>query len=208
VRHGGRLAGVATLAVAAVLVTGCSGSSDGSSPAGSPSSPSAGTRAAGTTRSAYTLPACPRLPHRAVRTGGLPDLRLPCLGGGPEVRLSDLRGTPTVLNVWAAWCSICDEEMPVLADGMRRAGDKVRFFGVHYKAPEKYGERSAADFGVPFPSVHDDDGDRTVAALRTTAPPQTLFYAADGSLKGRKIGAITSRAQLDSLVQRYLGVRL
>jgi cytochrome c biogenesis protein CcmG/thiol:disulfide interchange protein DsbE len=158
--------------------------------------------------SSYVLPLCPRLPHRAAVPGGLPDLTLPCLGGNRKVRLADLRGTPTVLNVWAAWCEICADEMPVLADGVHRAGDRVRFFGVHYKATEKYGERSAADFGVGFPSVQDTDGDKTVLALRTTSPPQTLFYAADGTLAGRHPGAITSQHELDALVQRYLGVQL
>ena len=157
---------------------------------------------------AYVLPECPRLPAAKPIDGGLPDLRLPCLGGGPSVDLADLRGTPTVLNVWAAWCAICNEEMPVLAAGMRRAGDRVRFFGVHYNAAEKYGEQSAADFGVPFASVHDEDGDRVARGLRVAGPPQTFFVTADGKVAGRKIGAIQSQAELGRLVRRYLGVRL
>jgi thiol-disulfide isomerase/thioredoxin len=158
--------------------------------------------------SAYVLPECPRLPAATPVDGGLPDLRLPCLGGGPSVDLADLRGTPTVLNVWAAWCEICNEEMPVLAAGMRRAGDRVRFFGVHYNAAEKYGEQSAADFGVPCASVHDEDGDRVARGLRIAGPPQTFFVTAEGKVAGRKIGAIRSQGELDRLVQRYLGVRL
>jgi thiol-disulfide isomerase/thioredoxin len=154
------------------------------------------------------LPECPRLPAAKPVVGGLPDLRLPCLGGGPSVDLADLRGTPTVLNVWAAWCEICNEEMPVLAAGMRRAGDRVRFFGVHYNAAEKYGQQSAADFGVPFASVHDEDGDRVARGLRIAGPPQTFFVTAEGKVAGRKIGAIRSQGELDRLVQRYLGVRL
>ena len=47
---------------------------------------------------AYVLPECPRLPPAKPVDGGLPDLRLPCLGGGPSVDLADLRGTPTVLD--------------------------------------------------------------------------------------------------------------
>ncbi len=199
-------------ALLAVLVSGCTGStssdrSDGDDGARDPSMRAMPTDPAQPV-SSYVVPSCPRLPHQAAVKGGLPDLTLPCLGGGRQVRLADLRGTPTVLNVWAAWCPPCAEEMPVLADGMQRAGDRVRFFGVHYKAAEKYGERSAKDFGVAFPSVQDTDGDQTVVALRTTAPPQTLFYAADGTLAGRHPGAIRSAGQLDQLVRRYLGVRL
>jgi thiol-disulfide isomerase/thioredoxin len=113
-----------------------------------------------------------------------------------------------VLNVWAAWCTNCDREMPLFASAVDRAGDRVRFFGVHYKAPRDYGLRSEVDFGVPFPSVHDEDGDLVVQRLRAAAPPQTLFLTAEGALAGRKVGEITSQAELDRLVQRYLGVRL
>ena len=154
------------------------------------------------------LPACPDLPRAEPRPDGLPDTALDCLGSGPAVRLSDLRGTPMVLNIWAAWCQNCDREMPLLADAMDRAGSRVRFFGVHYKATRAQGRSSEEDFGVPFPSVHDADGDRTALALRATAPPQTFFVAADGEVVGHKVGEITTQAMLDDLVERYLGVRL
>lgn len=150
---------------------------------------------------------CPDLPRQRPRGDGLPALRLPCLGSGPAVRLSDLRGVPTVLNVWAAWCTTCDREMPLFAKAMSRYGEQLRFFGVHYKAPREAGLASEGDFGVPFPSVHDEDGDRVVRELDAFAPPQTYFVTADGLLAGRKIGEITSDRELDGLVRRYLGVR-
>jgi thiol-disulfide isomerase/thioredoxin len=151
---------------------------------------------------------CPRLDRAQPREDGLPDLELPCLEDGPAVNLADLRGTPTVLNVWAAWCTNCDREMPLFADAMDRARGKVRFFGVHYKATREQGLSSEDDFGVPFPSVHDGDGDLVVGRLGAYAPPQTFFVAADGEVVGRRVGEITSQDELDGLVRRYLGVRL
>jgi cytochrome c biogenesis protein CcmG, thiol:disulfide interchange protein DsbE len=191
---------VAAGLVALGLLAGCSAD------AAQPQRERGGDPAAGAP--AYVLPSCPRLEPADPVAGGLPHLRLPCLGGGPSVDLADLRGTPMVLNVWAAWCQNCNREMPLFAAAMDRAGDRVRFFGVHYKADEKYGEQSAADFGVPFPSVHDEDGDRVAIELRAKAPPQTLFVTAAGRVVGREIGEIRSRAELDGLVDRYLGVRL
>ena len=189
------------VALLGVLVAGCSDGAGGSNQ----------TVKVGPTRPAttYVLPSCPDLPHQPAVKGGLPDLTLPCLGDGPAVDLADLRGTPTVLSVWAAWCEPCSEEMPVLARGMRRADGRVQFFGVHYKAPTAFAKRSAKDFGVAFPSVQDADGDTTTLTFRPLAgPPQTFFYAADGTLAGRHPGAIRTAAQLDALVQQYLGVRL
>ena len=192
------------MAGAVLVLTGCTGSSGGGDVA--PASGGPGATTANVNGSAYRIPPCPSLPH--AKPSDLPDLTLPCLGSGGSVNLADLRGTPTVLNVWAAWCPPCSKEMPVLGAGMRAAGDRVRFFGIQYKAPVGYAKRSAADFGLTFPSVQDTDGDRTVAALHALAPPQTFFYRADGTLGGRHPGQITSRAQLASLIHQYLGVQL
>lgn len=186
----------------ALLLSACSAGSSGGS-----SSPVATGRAAAQAAPAAPGP-CPALDPVQPVEGGLPDLELPCLGEGPSVNLADLRGLPTVVNVWAAWCTNCEREMPLLADAQERAGDRVRFLGVHYKAPRAYGLRSEADFGVPFPSLHDEDGDRVVKEMGAYAPPQTFFVDADGRVAGRKIGEITSERQLASLVEQYLGVSL
>ena len=86
----------------------------------------------------------------------------------------------------------------MLAARMRAAGDRVRFFGVALQGrAAKYGEQSAADFGVPFPSVHDDDGDRCRAgAARRRRRRRRCFVDADGTVAGRKIGAITRSDEL------------
>ena len=203
---------VAALLAGAGLVLGaCGGTATSTSP---PETQTQSKTRAGSPRASASaavdapLPPCPRLDRVEPNGDGLPPLELDCLGDGPPVRLSDLRGVPMVLNVWAAWCTNCDREMPLLAEVQERAGDRLRFFGVHYKAARDHGLQSAADFGVTFPSVHDEDGDRVVAKLRAVAPPQTLFVTADGRVAGRKIGEIRSTAELESLVREHLGVRL
>jgi len=197
-----RLAALAAVLSVAVMLAGCG--SDASQPA------AMGPDRASTSMSSDvdTLPPCPEVSRAQPRADGLPDDELACLGAGPGLRLSDLRGTPMVLNIWAAWCTNCDREMPILSSVQAMAGDRLRFFGVHYKAPRDFGLRSAADFGVTFPSVHDEEGDLIALALRATAPPQTLFVTADGRIAGRKIGEIQSTDELAALVQRYLDVRL
>ena len=189
---------VASLVALGVLLSGCGGDT---APAAQTSS-----RPGSTTADLDSLPPCPDVPRARPLADGLPDDELECLGAGPAVRLSDLRGTPMVLNVWAAWCVNCDREMPILTAVQERAGDRLRFFGVHYKASRAFGLQSAADFGVTFPSVHDEDGDLIALALQAHAPPQTLFVTADGRIAGRKIGEIRSADELAALVDEYLGV--
>ena len=189
----------ALLVAVALLLAGCGADPPRPATMGSE-------RTTGPSMDLAASPPCPELPRVAARPDGLPDDELGCLGAGPAVRLSDLRGTPLVLNIWAAWCTNCDREMPILSAVQDRAGDKLRFFGVHYKAKRAYGLRSAADFGVSFPSVHDEDGDLISGALQAFAPPQTFFVTADGQVAGRKIGEITSADELAGLVEKYLGV--
>jgi thiol-disulfide isomerase/thioredoxin len=196
------VAGVAVVALGSLA--GCGGQA--ATPASTASARAATTAAARVV--ADILPPCPALPRVAPVPGGLPDLRLACLGAGPAVRLSDLRGTPMVLNVWAAWCTNCAREMPIMAAVQRQAGSRLRFFGVHYKAPKAYALRSAVDFGVAFPSVQDEPGDLVVQDLNAYAPPQTLFVTADGRVAGRKIGEIRSQAELTALIREHLGVTL
>jgi thiol-disulfide isomerase/thioredoxin len=152
------------------------------------------------------LPPCPTTRAVAPRSDGLPPLTLHCLGAGPEVRLSDLRGTPMVLNVWAAWCSNCADEAPLFATLHDKAGAKLRFFGIHYQASRGHGLSAAKDFGVFYPSVQDATGASTVKSLRAPAPPETWFVTADGRVAYRHRGVLTSQQQLDSYVARYLGV--
>lgn len=201
-RVSGTVAGVLALG----LLAGCNNGSTGSSserPVGRKTG-----AAAGASTPAYSLPACPRLPRERPRPDGLPDLTLPCLGKGPAVRLSDLRGTPTVVNVWAAWCTNCAREMPLFSAAVRTAGHRVRFVGIHYKAPRAYALQSAADFDVPFFSVHDGGGASVVRALDAYAPPQTFFVTAGGRVAGRKVGEIRSERELRGLISDYLGVAL
>lgn len=190
--------GAASLLLVVLLLVACTSSADEAVDVAPVPSPAA---------SAAVGP-CPDLPPAEPRADGLPDLELPCLGDGPAVRLSDLRGVPTVVNVWAAWCTNCAREMPLFAEMAARAGEDVRFFGVHFKATRDQGLQSQADFGTPFPSVHDEDGDLVVRRLGAYAPPQTFFVTADGRVAGREIGEITSRRELERLLQRHLGVVL
>lgn len=184
------------LGLVAVVLAGCA-----SPPPAAPMRTSAVT----TPSAASAALPCPSVPAAPRVDGGLPPLRLPCLGEGPDVRLSDLRG-PLVLNVWAAWCVNCKREMRLFRPAMKAYAGKVTFLGIHYKATEEQGRMSERDFGNPFPSWQDPDGDRVVRALRAYAPPQTFFIDARGRVTGRKVGEIRDARELAALIEKHLGV--
>lgn len=151
-------------------------------------------------RAAAQLDACP------VGLGPeLPDLVLPCLGGGDDV---DLRaappGRPTLVNVWATWCPPCVEEVPDLVAFADKAGERVALVGVLTQDTQANGLEFARQFGMRYPSLVDDDGE-VFRAFRP-GPPVTLFLDAQGRLVHKRSGRFTDLAELEALVAEHLGV--
>ena len=147
---------------------------------------------------------CPSTKPASV-DDGLPEITLPCLGGGRDVDLSQLRG-PAVVNVWASWCDPCRKELPMIAR-LHDTG-KVRVLGIDIEDPQPgTALELAADSDVTYPSVADPAGE-TKAPLQIVGVPQTVFIEEDGSVAGTKRGEYTSYADLRSDVREYLGLRL
>lgn len=142
-------------------------------------------------------------PDVEAREDGLPDLTLPCLGEGPDVRLAGLRGTPTVINLWASWCEPCRDELPLFAD-LAGAGE-VRVLGIAVQDDPSAGLALLIEADVHYASVTDYDS-VTKPELRWTGLPMTVFVDADGVVTHVERGQIQDAAQLDALVSEHLGV--
>lgn len=138
---------------------------------------------------------------------GLPDLRLPCLGGGPPVSLRESGpGTPMLVNIWATWCRPCVQEVPILVAFAAKARGKVGLVGVDTTDESAKALIFAAQYGMRYPSLVDVDG----RLLRSYGggPPITLFVDAGGRVVHVERGKVDSLPELESLVARRLGVRL
>ncbi len=202
-------------AVAAVLVlTGCAAD------AGPPENPLARSRMPASSVEVDT----PALRAQKQRTGiepcpvtdptstpvedGLPDITLPCLGGGRPVHLAGLRGRPTVLNLWASWCTPCREELPVLQRFYERADGRVRMLGVDFEDTRPAAAlKLLQESGVTYPQVADFDK-AIDQALGRHPVPMTVLVNADGEVVTALPLQITSVGQLAGMVEQSLGVRI
>ncbi len=156
----------------------------------------------GPLRAAAALDPCP-----AGLGPELPDLVLPCLGGGPPVDLrSSGPGRPTLVNVWATWCPPCVDEVPDLVSFAAAAGDRVGLVGVLTQDPERNGLEFARQFGMRYPSLVDEQGE--VFRANRPGPPVTLFLDAQGRVVHKRSGKFRDRAEIEALVAEHLGVRL
>ncbi|MGD7705153.1 redoxin family protein [Microlunatus sp. Y2014] len=208
------LLGAAALGVASLGLAGCTSGAGpvtrrtGAAPPTSGAEPPAPVATELAERKAAAgIAACPVSdPNVPAREDGLPDITLPCLGGGSAVRLAGLRGTPWVINIWAQWCPPCRQEAPHLATVSKQLAGQVSFLGVDYQDPRPdYAIDFAAEAGWTYPQVADEDRQLQVP-FQIVGPPMTLLVTADGRLAHRHVGMFTSAEQLAGLVAEHLAV--
>ncbi len=159
-------------------------------------------------KAALGVEPCPSTTAAPVQ-GGLPDLTLPCLGGGRDVALSGLRG-PLVVNVWASWCGPCRSEMPALQAFHERYADRVPIVGVDYEDPQV---EAAFDLvretGVTYPLVADPQSSLQGARPFPGLMGLPLFAFVDEQGRATVVaGGVDSLAELVELVDTHLGVAL
>ena len=142
---------------------------------------------------------------------GLPALTLPCLGGGPDVELSSLRG-PMVINLWQAFCEPCREEMPALEAFHQQYADRVAVVGVDFIDVHPEGALALAEeTGATYPSIADPGGElmaEDTFAIGRRGLPAFVFVDADGAVVGQHSGGVDSVAEVEQLVDTYLGIDL
>jgi cytochrome c biogenesis protein CcmG, thiol:disulfide interchange protein DsbE len=124
-------------------------------------------------------------------TPAAPEFTLERLDGEGELSLASLRGRPIVLNFWASWCGPCKDEAPALRRAhakLAQAGGTVIGVTVDDSTPDS--QAFVRDFGLPFPSLRDVDGELGEDYGRTGVP-ETFVIDREG-----KVAAI-SRGQVD-----------
>jgi thiol-disulfide isomerase/thioredoxin len=197
------------LLAATLLLAGCSGSHDfvpGPGPVPGPSKVKVDTPELRALKAKIGMADCAPGPGG----GALPDVTLPCLGGGTSVDLSSLRG-PLVLSLWQAGCEPCRKEMPALQAFDDRYGAQVPVLGIDFadtypgSALEEAGKR-----GVTYPSLADPGGDlqSNVEFAKIPGMPTMYFIDADGKIAYQRSGGVASADEVADLVRDHLGVAL
>ena len=202
----------AAAAALAMVLAGCSGSTVTAEPPASAESsemapspePTADLAAM---KKAAGIAGCPKSdPDVAEVPSGLPDVVLPCLGGGREVRLAGLRGKPMMINVWAQWCGLCREEAPYLSDVATTNKSELMILGIDHADPQPALAIEFAQLSSwKYPQLADPDVVLRTA-LQITGPPQTFFVRPDGTIAYRHAGPFKSAEEIRDLAQEHLGV--
>jgi cytochrome c biogenesis protein CcmG/thiol:disulfide interchange protein DsbE len=84
---------------------------------------------------------------------------LPVLGGEGTGSLADYKGKVVLVNVWAAWCEPCRDELPLIQKAhkmMSARGGTV--LGIDVKENSGAALDAVEEFGLTFPNLRDRDG--------------------------------------------------
>ena len=142
--------------------------------------------------------------------GELPELTLPCLGGGQSVDLSTLRG-PLVINTWASNCTPCKQEMPALQSFYESYGDRVGVLGIDFIDTQPGAALALAEeLGATYPSLADPEGlllEQDDVRI-VNANPQFVLLDAGGAVVHQQAGGLESVDEVVEMVNKHLGADL
>ncbi len=116
---------------------------------------------------------------------------------GESFSTDDLAGEPYVVNFWASWCLPCVDEHPVLADAFESTG--VTIVGIVYQDETANARAFLSEHGdAGYPHVVDEEG-RAGIDFGVTGPPETFFVDANGIIRAKQFGPLTTEAMAEHL---------
>lgn len=150
-----------------------------------------------------TGPANAELGRVGANVGNIaPDFKLAKMDGS-EVALADLRGKPSVLIFWTAWCPVCKEEAPHFnALATQYAPRGVQVLGINIKDSMARTQGGIKDFGIRYAVARDADAS-VARRYRVTGTPTIVFLDGNGVVQylGNELPADYG-ARLDTLLAK------
>jgi thiol-disulfide isomerase/thioredoxin len=123
---------------------------------------------------------------------------------GETLSLASLRGKPTVVVVFGAWCTLCRADAPLLVEAHKSLGAKANFVGIYIRDPStSYPKAFNADFGITWPAFYSPGGKALLAFPGLLTPntiPATVVLDAEGRPAASIPGALPSYRTLVDLV--------
>ena len=141
------------------------------------------------------------LRHHVLHTGDrLLPLQLSSLYGGGYTL--DVHSRPTIINVFASWCTPCREETPGFAASAQKLRARgIDVVGIDQQESAQAVARFAQEFALPYP-VYIDTSGITHDLLGARVIPTTIFVNANGVIVWEHAGPLTAAQLLAALSQQ------
>jgi thiol-disulfide isomerase/thioredoxin len=123
---------------------------------------------------------------------------------GASLSLAAMRGKPTVVVVFGAWCTDCRADAPLLVQAHKQLGTSANFVGIDVRDPStSYPKAFNDNFGITWPSFYSPGGQALLAFPGILTPntiPATVVLDAHGRPAASIPGALPSYRTLVDLV--------
>jgi thiol-disulfide isomerase/thioredoxin len=127
---------------------------------------------------------------------------------GKPITLAQMRGKPTVVNVWGSWCADCHKEQPDIVAAARQLGGRANFVGIDSRdngtaQAKSFNER----YDISWPSFFSPGGEALLAfpgVIGANSIPSTVILDAQGRPAAAINGTVPSSLTLVQLVQDVL----
>lgn len=132
----------------------------------------------------------------------VPDTAMQTLDGDP-IHLTDFAGKVIVLNFWASWCVPCQEELPLLQDYVRSAGDDVQVIALTNPTNGQTIDDVIAfleTYNITDLQVALDADNLLHSTFGVLVLPSTYFISPAGIVESRIFGVITAE-EVDRFVR-------
>lgn len=134
----------------------------------------------------------------------VPEFTLPAVEGltdagnpVPGFSTVDLKGTVTLVNVWASWCVPCRDENPLLLN-LEQQGYKI--LGINYKDSAANARRFLGEFGNPFAAIGTDRRGQVAIDWGVYGVPETFVIDGNGTIVHKHVGPFTAKDLEETLI--------
>ena len=106
----------------------------------------------------------------------------------PGFSEADLKGSVSLVNIWASWCLPCRDEHPILMDLAKRDG--IRIYGINYKDKTENALRFLDGLGNPYAGVGADESGRVSIDWGVYGVPETFVVNGNGCITYKHVGPL------------------
>jgi cytochrome c biogenesis protein CcmG/thiol:disulfide interchange protein DsbE len=119
-----------------------------------------------------------------------------------SVGSDELHGQVWMLNVWASWCTPCQQEHPLVVDIARRG--LVPVYGLNYKDNGAAARQWLARLGDPYAATVVDADGRVAIDFGVYGVPETFIIDREGLVRFKHTGPLTPevvRTRIEPLLE-------
>jgi len=132
--------------------------------------------------------------NKPVPKFDLPDIMVP----GKSFTQQQLLGEISLVNVWATWCTACQQEHPILLDIARDS--KVKLYAIDYKDELTEAKNWLAQYGNPFLAIGFDATGQTAIDWGVYGTPETFLIDSQGIIRYKHVGPLTKQVWQHTLL--------